>query len=224
MSWNQFFGDLFLNVLPELLFNVLIGLLIIFLGIALGFLAKKITMGLLKGLKFEKLMEQVKLSHAFGSISVSEVLADILEAVVIIAFLAQGLDQMGLYLLSGALTSLLGWVPMLLAGLLMLAVFYILAKYVESRIQASNLGNADNIAKYTFAAIIVIGAVVSLRQAGLNTAFIEQALLIVVFGFALAFALAVGISMGLGLKGDAKKLVSKTTKPATRKKAKRKKK
>jgi len=218
MSWNNFFGEVFTNILPKLAFNMLVGLLIIFLGIALGFLAKSIVMGILKGLKFEKLMEQVKLNHAFGKTSSTEIVADIVEAIVIISFLAEGLSYMGFGLLSGALLSLLAWIPYLIAGLLMFAVFFILAKYIEGKIHESKIKSADTVSKYAFGAILIIGAVVSLRQIGIETAFIEQALLIVIFGFALAFALAVGISMGLGLKGDAKKLLTKPTKSKSKKK------
>ena len=216
MSWNNFFGEVFTNVLPELAFNILVGLLIIFLGIALGFLVKKIVMGILKGLKFEKLMEQVKLHHAFGKTSSTEIVADIAEALVILSFLVQGLHYMGFQILSSSLASVLAWTPYLIAGLVIFAVFFVLAKYIESRIQESKVKNSDSVSRYVFGAILTIGAVVGLRQIGIETGFIEQALLIVIFGFALAFALAVGISMGLGLKGDARKLVTNSTnsKPA----------
>jgi hypothetical protein len=219
MSWNDFFGEVFRNVLPEMAFNILVGLLIIFLGVALGFLTKSIMLWMLKRLKFERLVEQVKLNEVLGKTPLSLVLADIVEALVILAFLVQGLHFMGFHILSAGLASILAWAPNLIAGLILLAIFFVIAKYVERRVAESHMKNAQSLAKYVFGGVLALGAVISLNQAGFDTQFIEQALLIVLFGFALAFALAIGISMGLGLKGNAKTLVAQATKTKKKRKA-----
>jgi hypothetical protein len=219
MTWNDFFTELFRKILPEFAFSILIGLLIIFLGIALGFLVKKAVQGILNALKFEKIAEQAKLNHAFGKISLTEVLADLAEIVVILTFIIHGVNFMGFALLGAALYSILIWVPKLLVGMILLAIFFIVAKYVETQVIASKMQKSQSVSKIIFGAIVTIGAVVSLRQMGVNTVFIEQALLIILFGFALAFALAVGISLGLGHKMNTQNIVGKSSKSKKKKKS-----
>lgn len=221
------FADWFATVSSQIIFNVVIAFLLVTLGIALGFLVKGLIMGLLRGVKFDELVSKLHVNELFGKLSASELLADIAEVAIIIAFTVQALTVLGWDMIARALESVLYWIPGVLAGLLIFMVFYAIGRWVQVRMDESQ-GVAHRLAPVVMGIIVFFGAVIALNQLGLNTALIEQAALILLFGFALAFALAVGIALGFGLKDDAHDFVKrfmgeskKSKKKPARKRAKK---
>lgn len=208
MAWGLVLQEYFTHIIPQLVFNIAVALLLVILGIALGFVVKGIVVWILKLIRFEDIISALKLHHLFGKLTVSEVAGDVTEALIILAFIIQGLYQLKLTLVANALMSFMLWVPNLLAGFLVFLLFFVLAKFVEGIIMGSGHGHSEKVALYTNIVILVFGGVTALRQMGFNTYLVEQVIIITVIGFALAFALAVGIGMGLGLKDEAQALVT----------------
>lgn len=224
MSYLLMFGDWFATVSSQIIFNVVVAFLLVTLGIALGFLVKGLIVALLRGVKFDELVSKLHISELFGKLKASELLGDIAEVAVIIAFTVQALTTLGWDMIARALESVLYWIPGVLAGLLIFMVFYAIGRWVQIRMDESQ-GVAHRLAPVVMGIIVFFGAVIALDQLGFNTALIQQAALILLFGFALAFALAVGIALGFGLKDDAHDFVKrfagskprKTPRKATRK-------
>jgi len=222
MTWGLVLQEYFTQIIPQIIFNIAVALLLVILGIALGFIVKSIVIWLLKLVKFEEIISAVKLHHLFGKLTVSQVVGDVVEALIILWFLIQGLYTLNLIIIANALMSFMYWVPNLLAGFLVFLLFFVLAKYIEGIILGSGHGHSEKVAMYTNIVILVFGGVTALRQMGFNTYLIEQVIIIVVIGFALAFALAVGIGMGVGLKDEASTFIaskkSSAAKSSSRKK------
>ena len=221
MSYASAFAEWLSVAGSHILFNVVFAFLLITLGIALGFLVKGLIMGVLKKAKFDEFVSRLHISEIFGKLKVSELLGDIAEVAIILAFSIEALTRLGWDMIAGALTSVLYWIPGVLAALLIFMVFYAIGRWVQIRIDHGE-GVAHRLAPVAFVAIVVLGAIMALDQVGLNTALIQQALLIVLFGFALAFALAVGIAVGFGMKDDVHDLISgwMGSKPQKRKRKK----
>ena len=208
MTWGFVLQEYFTQIIPQLVYNIAIALLLVILGIALAFIVKGIVVWILKLIKFEELITALKLHHLFGNLTVSEVIGDVVEALIILSFIIQALVTLNLMLVANALMSFMLWVPNLLAGFLVFILFFILAKFVEGIILGSGHVHSEKVAMYTNVVILVFGGVTALRQMGFNTYLVDQVIIITVIGFALAFALAVGIGMGLGLKDEAQALVT----------------
>jgi hypothetical protein len=201
MSYAVLFGEWLANAGSQILFNVVVAFLLVTLGIALAFLAKGLIVGLLRSVKFDELVSRLHVSDLFGKLAVSELLGDIAEVAIIIAFSVQALSYLGWELIARALESVLYWIPGVIAALFVFMIFYAIGRWVQIRMEASE-GVAHRFGPVAMGLIVFFGAIIALDQVGLNTALIQQAVLIVLFGFALAFALAVGIALGFGLKDD----------------------
>ena len=195
------FGEWLSVAGSQILFNVVIAFLLVTLGIALGFIVKGLIVGLLRSVKFDEFVSRLHVTELFGKLKISELLADIAEIAVIIAFTVQALTTLGWELIAGALESVLYWIPGVLAALLIFMIFYAIGRWVQIRLDETE-GVAHRLAPVAMGGIVFFGAIVALDQVGLKTDLVQQAVLIIIFGFALAFALAVGISLGFGLKDD----------------------
>lgn len=211
MAYLSLITDWLVGASSQIIYNVVIAFLLVVLGVALGFLAKGIIMSLLRGVKLDELVSKLHIGDVFGKLSVSEVFADIVEIAIIIAFTAQALAFLGWELIADALSSVLAWIPGVIAALVIFLVFYAIGKGVQTRMEATAADWNTKLAPVAMVAITFFGAVVALDQIGLDTSLIRQAVLILLFGVALAFALAVGIAAGFGLKDEASELVRSMT-------------
>lgn len=221
MSYLNIVMDWLIGASSQILYNAIIAFLLISLGVALGFLVKGILMHVLRGVKLDEFVNKVHIKDVFGKLSVSEVFADIAEIAIIITFTVQALSVLGWVLIADALATVLYWIPGVIAALVIFLVFYALAKSVQLRMLHSDASWNVRLAPIVMGFITFFGAIVALDQIGLDTSLIKQALLILIFGLALAFALAVGIAAGFGLKDEAAQLVRTVSGKSARKPVKR---
>ena len=201
MSYTELFMDWLASASVAIIYNVVIAFLLITLGIALGFLVKRIFVGLLRKARFDDFVGKLHVSELFGKLRVSELFGEIIEIAIIITFTIQAFNVLGWELIANALSSLLYWIPGVVSALFIFMVFYAVGRWVQIRMDESQ-GVAHRLAPVAMGIIVFFGGIMALNQIGVDTALIEQATLIIIFGFALAFALAVGIAVGFGLKDD----------------------
>ncbi len=174
----------------------------ILLGLGLGFLAHGITRLVLHALKFDQALRTLGAERLFGQLSVTSIIADLVEFIVILVFFIEAFYQLRLDVVAVTLLQLLQWIPQLIAAFIIFTIFYILAVYAQRKLEESRLPSATLLAHTAYVGLILFGTILGLRQAGFNTAFLEQAILILLFAISLAFALTLGISLGFAVKDD----------------------
>lgn len=203
-SWTQVLAS-FLGVLPKFFGAVLI----FAIGLIIAYWAKKVFVGLLKVFKFEKVSKGLKLEQylkkAEIKLSLTDLLGTIVEWIVVLVFFLAVVDILGLTVVSGVLLSVLGYVPNVIAAVLIFAAGYIVANVVDGLVRGA-LASVDHkvakplgkFARWLILLIAFFAAVDQLKIAqGLINTFFQ--------GLTYTMVLAIGLSVGLG----AKDLVSK---------------
>jgi hypothetical protein len=204
VSWRQVWSS-FITVLPTIL-----GAIVIFaIGLVIAYWAKRLITEVLKAAKLDKLSESLGiedyLEKAEIRLSLAEMVAVVVEWIVILVFFLAAVDVLGLSVVSAVLTQVLGYVPNIIAAALILGAGYFVAGLVDSLVRGA-LSSVDpevakpvgTLARWVVLVVAFFAAIDQLQIArGLINTFFQ--------GLTYTLVLAIGLSVGLG----AKDLVSK---------------
>jgi hypothetical protein len=187
----------FMDYLPTLA----AGLLVLGLGFAIGWLAKRALVRILVWLRLDRLAGRVGWRSAFGKGDVRAALYDLLGTlafvVVVLVFLDNALTIWGLAVLSRLIDSFVVALPRLaLAALIVaagIAVASAAAQRVEDALEEEEVGYARLLAKGLKAVLLAVVAALALWE-------LDLARQIVLSGFVIAFgAMGVAFALSLGL-------------------------
>ena len=127
----------------------------------------------------------------------------------VVAFILAVSDIMGLFALSGFLRSILGYIPNIIAAVLILLTSVVLGGFLRRVVIASvtsaRLHAANFLGSLTWWSVVLFGFWTSLVQLNLASSIINS----IVTGFIAMLALAGGLAFGLGGRDYASSLVSK---------------
>ena len=206
-STNEFFSQI-AEVLPDLL-----GAVVLFIiGILL---AKVLAKAVEKGLEYlgvNKLGNNKAVKSAMDKAqvnrSVSNVAGRVVYWVVILITLLAVADVLELDAISETLTSLIGYLPNVLAAVLVLWLTVVGARFVRDIVSTAmsslEASFAQTVAGITEWVIILFGGVIALSQLGFDTEILTTNIAVIIAGIVLAFALA----FGLGSRNVAGSLVA----------------
>jgi len=128
------FGKQIINYLPSLL----AGLILLFIGWLVGWLAKRITIQLLVVLRFEKLFMRMQwrraLSKADIRYAVFNLIGNVVFFIVFLIFLNSALDAMKLTVLSVLIQQGVVFIPKLIIALLILGLGWIVAARISNSV------------------------------------------------------------------------------------------
>jgi len=203
-SWAQVWTA-FLGIIP-----VVFGAVVVFsIGLVLAYWAKRLVTEFLKILRIEKISTQLGIENflkkAEVKLSLINILASLVEWIIILVFFLSAVDILGLTAVSVVLTQVLSYIPNILAASLILGAGYIVSGLVENLVRGS-LVSVDHslakpvgkLAKWILLLVTFFAAVDQLQIAqGLINTFFQ--------GLTYTIVLVIGLSVGLG----AKDLVSK---------------
>lgn len=198
-SWSQVWASV-LGVLP-----IIFGAIIVFaVGLVLAYWVKRLTLEFLKIIKLDKFSDQLGiekfLKKAGIKIGLADILASIIEWIIILVFFLSAVDILGLSVVSEVLTRVLSYVPNILAASLILGAGYFVASLVENLVRGA-LSSVDHdlakpvgkLARWLLILITVFSAIDQLQIAkGFVNTFFQ--------GLTYTIVLAVGLSFGLGAK------------------------
>jgi len=204
---NLWFGVA--NYLPNIIgaFVVLVVGLIVAAG--LGALVEKI----LEGIRLDMILEKVGLKPIFERAGIklraAYFFGKLVYWFVIVAFLLAVADSLQLYALSQFLTSILNYLPNVIAAVLIMLAALVLAhflrKLVTASVMSAKLHSGPFLGTVTWWAIVVFGFLTALTQLNIASAIIQT----IVTGFIAMLALAGGLAFGLGGKDYANHLLNK---------------
>jgi len=193
----------FRDILPRLVLAIIILIIGYFIALILGHAVRIV----LEKLGLDAKVRQAQITKAIGHTHIPAILGEVTKWYIFIIFLQQAVAILSLGTLTGLLDNFVMWVPNVIAAVLIILFGFAVAHIVEIKMtENSKLKGVVGVAKIIKVILLVMVFVVAIKQIGIEIGLLENAILILLGGFALGVALALGISMGLGLKGDAHKI------------------
>jgi hypothetical protein len=191
----------------EVVPGIAIAIILLFIGYVVALVLKRITIEVLKNLKVDHFLESHDLPQAIGGISFSVLVGELVKWYVVILFLAQAIGFLSLDVLAQFVTLLVEKVPLVLAGVLFVALGFYLARHVR------NLFNKTNYAKKGLAGalaeviIVYLVIVMALANIGFDTTILVEAFRIAFTVLVVVVALIFGVAFGLSFRKDIKNFV-----------------
>lgn len=176
-------------------------LLLMILGWVLAWVCSKLTLNIVKFVSrlWQKTakkvsatgVSEIKASHAL-------LISKTVFWVVILFFVAATTASLGLDFFSSWLTTLLGYVPQILAAIFITIVGYVLGNIAKAMVESTAQDPSDNQARTIGSmlkfSIFFVALIIGLEQLGLNIQFITT--FIIVFGAVMLFGVALAFGMG----------------------------
>ena len=204
---NLWYG--FMNLIPNLIGALVVLVIGLIVAAGLGMLVEKIFEAIRLDGFLEKLGVKPYFERAGLKLRVSYFLGRLVYWFIVIAFLLAVSDSLGLYALSGFLTSVLNYLPNVIAAVLIMLAAVVLAAFLRRAVVASVMGAKLSAPHFlgtlTWWAIIVFGFLTALTQLNIAAMIIQT----IVTGFIAMLALAGGLAFGLGGKDYAHHLLDK---------------
>ena len=192
------------RVVPNMVGAILVLLIGVFVASILGHALRV----LLEKTKLDEALRKAKLTKAIGHTNVPALLGELLKWFVIIIFLEQAVSLVNLGSLTALLNAFVLWLPQLLVAIIVFLLGLAGAHLVEHKVlEHTNLKGMKVSAKILKWIVILVVALVSLRQIGVDVAILENTFLVIVAALGAGVALALGIGLGLGLKKEAENVI-----------------
>ena len=171
--------------------NVLGGIVIVAVGVFIAKLVAKLLENLLAGVGADSFLEKVT-GNTSKKLSISKLVSAVVKYVIVIIFLVQGINVLGLGLLTAIGTSIIAYLPVVLSAVIILAIGLFAANTAGSAIE-NKFPKAKAAALIAKVAIYVITAFICLNQLGVAIAIVETTFILVIAALCVAFAVAFGI-------------------------------
>ncbi len=184
--------------------NLIGAILVFLLGVLLGGWVKVLVVKVLSALNLSRLFENTTvhkfLTKAELTSKIEHIIGEALRVLIVLVFTIASINLLGLTTVTVVLTSILGYIPNVLAAVLILALGVLIAGLVESLVKGS-LGTVDIkisrlLAKTSSYIIVVFSTLAALSQLNIAQQFVN----ILFTGFVAMLALGLGLSLGLGSK------------------------
>ena len=160
----------------------------------LGFIPKLVAtllQSLLESVGADSLIEKIT-GNASNKVSLSKLISSVVQYVLVIMFLVQGINVLKLPVLTGVGSSIIGYMPAVLSVVLIVAIGVFAANTAETAI-AKKFPEAKAGALATKVAIYVLVGFLSLSQLGVATAMVETTFILIIAAICVAFAIAFGV-------------------------------
>lgn len=195
--------------LPNLIGAIIVLIIGLIVAAGLGTLVEKIF----EGLRLDSFLEKIGLKPFFERAGLrlrgAYFLGRLVYWFIAIAFLLAASDSLGLYALSSFLSSVLSYLPNVIAAVLIMLAAVVLANFVRRIVMASVMSARLNAASFlgmlSWWVIVIFGFFAALTQLNVAVAIVQS----LVTGFIAMLALAGGLAFGLGGKDYAHHLVDR---------------
>lgn len=201
-----------INGIIEALPKVLIGLVLLLVALVVAKVIEKVLRVVLQRVKLDSLLGKTGLDQSLARIglrqSMSEVLPRIAYFLLLFLFARAAADGLGLTAVSGAIGTFLGYVPSLIAGVLILLLGSTAAqvggKAIAAAAENAGIEFGSSLGKMVSALIMFVAGIMALGQLQVETDIIRLVTTCFLAGAALAFAL----SFGLGTREISRNIIA----------------
>ena len=183
--------------------NILLASVVIGFGIIVINIACNLLLNLLVSTNFDGLIEKIAPGKN-SKISLTKITVTTVRVILMVFIVAEGIEILGLSILSGILTAVIAYVPMIIKSVIIAAIAFVGATALDSFIKKT-MPTAKTLPMLAKALIYVIAGFMILSQLDFATMIVNSAFVITLCALAVAFAIA----FGLGGKDFAKKTLDK---------------
>lgn len=187
--------------------KVTLALIIFFIGRFIAKLVFALLQKLFESIGLDKISDKIFKTTGTNvneKVALSKILSYIVEYVILILFTVQAINTLKLEVLTNIGSSIIGYLPYAISGILMLGMAVLLANYVKSIILKS-FPDSKATAILAKVLIIVLGVFITLYQLGIAPQLVNTAFLIILGAVGVAFA----VSFGLGGKEFASHMLNR---------------
>ncbi|MCD7750354.1 MAG: mechanosensitive ion channel [Lachnospiraceae bacterium] len=170
---------------------ILAAIVVIGVGVFVANLVANLLDSLLKSVGADTLIEKIT-GDATKNINLSKGISLVVKYVLVIIFVVEGIDILGLPVLTNVGATIIGYMPEVLSVVLILAIAVFAAGAAESALTKRNSGSKVGTVAVK-AAIYVLAAFLCLSQLGVASTIVESTFILIVAALAVAFALSFGI-------------------------------
>jgi small-conductance mechanosensitive channel len=194
--------------------NLVVAIIIVLVGWAIGMIICKGIEGLFKTIKLDEALRKAgfeNVVHRAGlKLNSGKFIGKIIEIFIVVAFLIAAFNVLGLTQVTSFLTQVvLGFLPQLIIAVLILLVGAVVGdvfgRIVTASSKTANLSSSNILGKVAKWSVWVFAILVALSQMGIAGSFIQT----MFTGFVVALSLALGLSFGLGGQSAAADVISK---------------
>lgn len=178
-----------LNIVFSNIPGIIVAALIIGLGCMIAKFAGQIVTRLIAATGVDAKLTELT-DGKMSKFVLSKVAGVILQVVLLLFFVAEGLNVLGLTVLSNISTAIIAYLPNVIAAVIILIVAIFAARIAEKAMNKTGLASYTLIVKV---AIFVIAAFMGLNQLGIATVIVTSAFVLILAALAVAFAVAFGI-------------------------------
>ncbi|MDQ0270509.1 mechanosensitive ion channel [Cytobacillus purgationiresistens] len=185
--------------------NIAAAIFFVLIGVWLGKWVKDLITGLLARIGLDSYFKGMGLKSS-SNVSITQVVGTIVQILVVVLFVVQALNILGLTFLVTLSSGVIAYLPHVLAALVIIGVGLWLGKLVN-RLLLSLLQGPHNrfLAAIAQIAIVATAIFMGLDQLGIAASIVNSAFILLLGGLALAF----GLAFGLGGKEFASKYLQK---------------
>ena len=199
----------FADFVPNLIAAIIVLIVGLIVAAGLGALVEKIF----EGLRLDQFLEKLGLKPFFERaglrLRASYFLGRLVYWFIVIAFLLAVAQTLGLYALATFLTSVVNYLPNVIAAVLIMLAALVLANFLRRIVVASvlsaKLRAAQFLGSLMWWSVVVFGLLAALQQLNIAASIIQT----LVTGFIAMLALAGGLAFGLGGKDYASHLIGR---------------
>lgn len=171
--------------------NVLGAIVIIAVGVFISKLVAQLLQSLLAGVGADELVSKVT-GNADKKVMLSKIIANVVQYVLVIVFLVQGINVLNLAILTGIGSAIIGYMPAVIAAIIILGIGLFAASTAEVAI-IKKFPEAKAGALVAKIAIYVFVAFVCFNQLGVAIDIVEKTFILIVAAVCIAFAIAFGV-------------------------------
>lgn len=194
--YNQFLG--LLDVLPAILKAVVI----FAIGIIIARLLRRLIKRLVKLIGLDRFAEKINqvdmIQQAGIEIKVSSLLSSLVYYFIVLVFTMTAIEALGMAMVTKLLADFINYIPNAITALVVLLIGLFLAdllkKIILTTCQSLNIKAGNLISNVIFYFIFLNILLIALRQANMQTEFMENNITVILAGVAGAFALGYGLA------------------------------
>jgi hypothetical protein len=194
-------GDLlrqFVDAVPR----VATAIVILIIGIIIAKIVAGVIKRLLEKIQVDKLGDKLAeidiVEKSNVRIKISKIISKFVYYILVLFFMIASADALGMPAISNLVSDIINFIPNLVVAIIMLILGLLVAEalknIVHTALKSLGIPSANMIANFVFYFILITVFVSALRQAAIETNFLETNLSILIAGVVFAFAIGYGLA------------------------------
>jgi hypothetical protein len=182
--------------------NFITALIVLLIGILISRLVASVVKKVLKTAGFDRLGDKLNeidfIRQLQTEIKLSEIVATVVKYFLLLAFINQATETLGVAAISDMVKSLVNFIPKLIAAAIMLQVGILIADALKQLVitvcASFKIASGRLLGMVVFFFFLTITIISALGQAGINTELLESSFNLLIGGVIFAFAIGYGLA------------------------------